>query len=242
MGIGAATRLAMRRAIAKLRPPPDHLIIDAVRLPAVNLPQVSFARADSKSLSVAAAAIAAKVERDALMARMAESLPEYGFESHKGYGTRRHLDAIRRVGPSAEHRMTFRPMSELGRSPARPSSAESGARAERYAADALAERGLAIVGRNFRTRYGEVDIVAADGETLAFVEVRARRARTGFGAPAETITAAKAACLIAAAQEYVQSAGGGRTSWRIDFAAVELDRWGRPASVEFIESAVEDGG
>ena len=241
-GVGAAVRLAMRRAAAKLSPAPDHLIIDAVRLPSVNLPQVSFPRADSKSLSVAAAAICAKVERDRLMARMAESLPEYGFESHKGYGTRRHLEAIRRVGPSAEHRMTFKPMSESGRTPPRPSSAESGAWAERYAADALAERGLTIVGRNFRTRYGEVDIVAADGEALAFVEVRARRARTAFGAPAETITAAKSARLIAAAQEYVQSAGGGRTNWRIDLAAVELDRWGRPAAVEFIESAVEDGG
>ena len=242
LGIGAAVRLAMRRAAAKLRLPPDHLIIDAVRLPSVNLPQVSFARADSKSLSVAAASIVAKVERDRLMARLAESHPEYGFESHKGYGTRRHMEAIRRFGPSAEHRMTFRPMSESGRSPGRLSSAESGALAEGYAAEALAERGLTVVGRNFRTRYGELDIVAADGDALAFVEVRARRARTGFGSPAETVTAAKAARLIAAAQEYVQSAGGERREWRIDLAAVELDRWGRPAAAEFIESAVEDAG
>ena len=242
VGIGAATRLAMRRAVAKLRPRPDHLIIDAVRLPAVGLPQVAMPRADSKSLSVAAASIVAKVERDGLMARMAESIPDYGFESHKGYGTRRHVEAIRRFGPSLEHRMTFKPMSESGRSPERLTSAESGTLAERYAAEALAERGLVVVARNFRTRYGEVDIVAADGDALAFVEVRARRARTGFGAPAETVTAAKAARLIAAAQEYVQSAGGERTSWRIDLAAVELDRWGRPAAAEFIESAVEDDG
>lgn len=242
IGIGAAVRLAMSRAVAKLHPRPDHLIIDAVRLPSAGLPQVALPRADSKSLSVAAASIVAKVERDRLMARMAESLPDYGFESHKGYGTRRHLEAIRRSGPSAEHRMTFKPMSESGRSPARLSSAESGAWAERFAAEALAERGMRVIGRNFRTRYGEVDIVAADGDSLAFVEVRARRARTGFGAPAETITAAKSARLIAAAQEYVQNAGGERTNWRIDLAAVELDRWGRPAAVEFIESAVEDWG
>ena len=241
-GIGAAVRMAMRRAMAKLRPTPDHLIIDAVRLPAVNLPQVSFPRADSKSLSVAAASIVAKVERDALMARLADSFPRYGFESHKGYGTRRHVEAIRRAGPSVEHRMSFRPMSEMGRSPPRPSSSESGARAERFAAEALAERGMKVIGRNFRTRYGEVDIVAADGDTLAFVEVRARRARTGFGAPAETITAAKAARLIAAGAEYVQRAGAEWADWRIDFAAVELDGWGRPAAVEFIQSAVEDAG
>ena len=84
IGIAPATRRAMRRALAELHPPADALLIDAVTLPSVELPQKSIIRGDSKSLSIAAASIVAKVERDRLMEKTAEDYADYGFERHKG--------------------------------------------------------------------------------------------------------------------------------------------------------------
>ncbi len=110
LGIVPATRLAMRRAVAGLSLSPDALIIDALRLPDVRLPQRAFNFADSISLSVAAASILAKVTRDRLMVELAAAFPGYGFERHKGYGTQAHQAALRAQGACAAHRKTFRPI------------------------------------------------------------------------------------------------------------------------------------
>lgn len=83
-----------------------------------------------------------------------------------------------------------------------PRTIDEGARAESLAADFLAARGLSIVARNFRTRMGEIDLIARDGEMLVFVEVRKRRS-AAYGGAAASITAAKRARLIAAAQAYL---------------------------------------
>lgn len=110
LGIVPATRLAMTRAIEALSPLPDALIIDAVRLPTVNLPQAVFCFADSISLSVAAASIIAKVTRDRLMIELDTHYPRYGFARHKGYGTRIHQVALQSIGPCEIHRQTFKPI------------------------------------------------------------------------------------------------------------------------------------
>ena len=238
IGIAGSVRRAMRRALAKLNPPASYLLIDAVPLPSSSLPQKSIIRGDSKSLSIAAASIVAKVERDRYMVSLAKRYQSYGFETHKGYGTRRHLEAIAELGPCHAHRMSFAPVKRKAHRIQLQSPGTIGRWAESFAAAALEERGMSIVGRNFRTRFGEVDLIASDGETLCFVEVRARRS-SAFGAPSETVTASKARRIIAASQEYLQQDGARWQDWRIDVAAVELDEWGRPASVEFIESAVE---
>lgn len=113
IGIVPATRLAMTRAIEALSPQPDALIIDAVRLPKVNLPQSVFFFADSISLSVAAASIIAKVTRDRLMVELGAQYPRYDFARHKGYGTRIHQVALQSIGPCEIHRKTFKPISAL---------------------------------------------------------------------------------------------------------------------------------
>ncbi len=113
IGIVPATRLAMTRAIEALSPPPHALIIDAVRLPAIDLPQAVFNFADSISLSVAAASILAKVTRDRLMIDLDTRYPHYGFARHKGYGTRIHQLALQSVGPCVIHRQSFKPIREL---------------------------------------------------------------------------------------------------------------------------------
>ena len=238
IGIAGSVRRAMRRALRKLRPQASYLLIDAIPLPSPGLPQKSIIRGDSKSLSIAAASIVAKVERDRYMVSLAKRYPSYGFESHKGYGTRRHMDAIAELGPSHAHRMSFAPVKREAHRIRPQSPGTTGRWAESFTAAALEDRGMRILGRNFRTRFGEVDLIAADGQTLSFVEVKARSS-SAFGAPSETVSAAKARRIIAASQEFLQRNGAEGSDWRIDVAAVELDEWSRPASVEFIESAVE---
>jgi ribonuclease HII len=103
-----ATKLAMRLAIAKLDPAADFLLIDALVLKGVVLPQKSIIKGDSISASIAAASILAKTFRDDLMHSYVADYPEYGFEEHVGYATKRHLDALRVHGPSPIHRKTFR--------------------------------------------------------------------------------------------------------------------------------------
>ena len=111
LGILNATRLAMKRAIAALPLRPDYLLIDYVRLHDVTIPQIGIAHGDMVSLSIAAASVMAKVTRDREMEALAEQYPEYGFEKHKGYGTKQHQEALARFGPCPIHRMTFKPLS-----------------------------------------------------------------------------------------------------------------------------------
>ncbi len=114
IGIVPATRLAMLRAIAELDPQPEHLLIDALELHSVPIPQTSIIRADSRSQSVAAASIIAKVTRDRLMANIFEAeFPGYGFAAHKGYGTTMHMAALRELGASPIHRRSFKPVRDV---------------------------------------------------------------------------------------------------------------------------------
>ena len=115
IGIVAATRLAMKRAIESLALRPGFLILDAISLPDVDIPQKSIVRGDALCLSVAAASIVAKVTRDRLMADQDAVHPGYGFGRHKGYGTRHHLDRLNALGPCDIHRYTFRPVSAVAR-------------------------------------------------------------------------------------------------------------------------------
>lgn len=107
-----ATRLAMTIAILSLPVLPDALLIDAVVLDTTSLHQESLVRGDSRSLSIAAASIVAKVTRDHLMDTAALVYPSYGFGRHKGYGTTVHRAALHTSGPCALHRKTYRPVAE----------------------------------------------------------------------------------------------------------------------------------
>lgn len=102
-----ATYEAMRQAIGKLDPRPDILLNDAVTIPEVSIKQVPIIKGDAKSISIGAASIIAKVTRDRMMKEYAEEFPEYGFEDNKGYGSRKHIEAIQKYGPCALHRRSF---------------------------------------------------------------------------------------------------------------------------------------
>ena len=112
-----------------------------------------------------------------------------------------------------------------------------GAFGERLAAAHLEAKGYRIRDRNYRCREGEIDIVAQDGETLVFVEVRTRRG-DALGSPAESVTATKEARLVAAATAYVQALSQPPADQRIDVVAVQLSPDGRLLAVEHIEGAV----
>lgn len=108
-----ATRLAMRKAVEQLVPEPDYLLIDGITTISSNLPQKTVKKGDSLSLSIAAASIIAKVTRDRIMVEMDEQYPGYGFSGHKGYGSQSHLLAIKTLGPSPIHRLTFGGVKEF---------------------------------------------------------------------------------------------------------------------------------
>lgn len=95
-------------AIENLNPPADFLLVDAVQLKEINLPQKAIICGDSISASIAAASIIAKVYRDNLMRALDETYPAYGFAKHAGYGTKTHFEALRKYGACAIHRKTFR--------------------------------------------------------------------------------------------------------------------------------------
>lgn len=102
-----ATYEAMREAISKLSVQPDLLLNDAVKIPGVDIPQVSIIKGDAKSASIGAASIIAKVTRDRMMVEYDSIFPEYGFASNKGYGTAIHIAALKELGPTPIHRRSF---------------------------------------------------------------------------------------------------------------------------------------
>ena len=117
-GIVPATRLAMKRALDDLGLLPDHLLIDALTLPDVNVPQTPITKGDTISISIAAASIVAKVTRDRQMAESYEPRhPGYGFARNKGYGTAEHMAALRTLGPCPIHRQSFAPVRAALRMP-----------------------------------------------------------------------------------------------------------------------------
>jgi len=112
LNILEATRLAMQRAVALLTPPPDFLLLDALTLPTIALPQKSVIKGDGLSRSIAAASILAKVTRDRLMDEYHRTFPSYNFSVHKGYGTPEHLRFLRTYGPCPIHRRSFAPVRD----------------------------------------------------------------------------------------------------------------------------------
>ena len=106
-----ATKRAMKEAINNLNVTPEHLLIDAVKLD-LDIPQTSIIKGDAKSESIAAASIVAKVVRDRMMYELDSKYPMYDFKNNKGYGTKKHISALREYGIIDEHRKTFAPCNE----------------------------------------------------------------------------------------------------------------------------------
>ncbi len=107
-----ATHRAMNDALAQLQPAPQHALVDGTRVKTLRFPQTPMVKGDSRSYSIAAASVLAKVTRDRLMVEYHERWPAYGFADHKGYGTAQHLAAIAAHGPCPIHRRSFAPLKQ----------------------------------------------------------------------------------------------------------------------------------
>ena len=105
-----ATHRAMNDALAKLRPAPEHALVDGRPVTTMRVPQTAIVKGDARSYSIAAASVLAKVTRDRLMLEFDRQWPKYGFAEHKGYGTAQHLAAITAHGPCPIHRRSFAPL------------------------------------------------------------------------------------------------------------------------------------
>ncbi|WP_102028199.1 ribonuclease HII [Salirhabdus sp. Marseille-P4669] len=107
INIFQATKLAMKKAVASLSETPNALLIDAVKLPELPIRQEAIIKGDQKSISIAAASVLAKVTRDRIMKELDQQYPAYQFASNMGYGTKEHLEALQKYGPTPFHRMSF---------------------------------------------------------------------------------------------------------------------------------------
>jgi len=112
-GIAKASRLAMKKAVDKITPPPDFLLVDFFNIPEIKLPQKGITHGDCLSFSIACASIIAKVTRDHMMVELDKIYPEYKFAVHKGYRTPEHLACLQRFGPSPIHRCSFQPVRDV---------------------------------------------------------------------------------------------------------------------------------
>lgn len=113
LNILRATHLAMARALQKLEPAPDFVLVDGLPVPGLPHPSEAIVGGDGLSLSIAAASVIAKVTRDRIMVELDREFPAYGFADHKGYGTKEHLEALRKHGPCTCHRRSFAPVSQM---------------------------------------------------------------------------------------------------------------------------------
>ncbi len=113
VNIYEATKLAMMDAIEGLSIEPEHVLIDAMRLEKLDIPSTSIIKGDAKSESIAAASVIAKVTRDRMMVEMGKLYPEYGFERHKGYPTKSHVEAVIKYGVIDGYRKTFEPIKSI---------------------------------------------------------------------------------------------------------------------------------
>jgi len=113
VNIYEATKEAMYDAIEGLDPAPEHVLIDAMKLEDLKIPSTSIIKGDAKSQSIAAASVIAKVTRDRMMEDEAKRYPEYGFDRHKGYPTKAHIEAVKKYGVLEEYRKTFEPIKSI---------------------------------------------------------------------------------------------------------------------------------
>lgn len=193
-----ASLLAMRRAVDGLAERPDLLLIDGNISRGFDLPTRAIIQGDQTCACIAAASVIAKVSRDRHMLELSEKYPGYGFEKHKGYGTAQHIEALRRLGPCECHRLSFlkKPLAN------KTDSLDTGLRGEEAAARLLEARGYKILASRFRTRHGELDLVAEKDGAVAFVEVKSLSVGA-FRRPHEAVDERKRAKLRLCASEWL---------------------------------------
>lgn len=213
-----ATYKAMTESIENLDVRPDMILVDAVDYKLTNIPQKGIIKGDSKSISIAAASIIAKVYRDDLMKEYSKKYPEYGFESNKGYGSATHVTAIQNHGLTPIHRKSF-----VGKilDDGYMNNTVKGAIGENIAVKEIIKRGYEVLDRNYRYGNGEIDIVGKKDGYICFIEVK-YRTNTKYGEPCEAVTTTKQTRIIEASQGYIMENINdiGSMGYRYDMAEI----------------------
>ena len=239
-----ASMAAMRQALAGLQQAPDHVLVDGNRAPGSGLPETALVGGDGRSLAIAAASVVAKVHRDAFMVGCHTRFAGYDFASNKGYASPIHRAALQRLGPCELHRRSFQPLAasqqlvlELDGTPS------VGDRGERAAERHLREQGLQILTRNYRGAGGEIDLIAHQGSTFVFVEVKSSSVREAKGTthPEERVSQDKRRHLRRAAEHFIErEVKLTAPDFRFDVIAVDLSE-SRPR-IHHIEDAFDVSG
>lgn len=229
-----ATLKAMKMSIDGLKQKPDYLLVDAVTIPRIDIRQKAIIKGDEKSISIGAASIVAKVTRDRIMEEYATLYPAYDFANNKGYGSAAHIGAIKEVGICEIHRKSFVKNFISGTvSQGKEQNKEQGNYGENLAAKMLKKSGYEIIGRNFTTKVGEIDIIAKKDGYIVFIEVKFR-SDIGRGRPAEAVDYYKQKKIIKVAKEYIQKEKLDGNDFRFDVVEV-LN--GNPPMGRIIENA-----
>lgn len=194
VNILGATKLAMLESIEKMSVTPDIILIDAVSLD-TNIKQKAFIKGDEKIYSIGAASIVAKVYRDRLMDEYDKMYPGYNLKSNKGYGTSEHIDGLREFGPCEIHRKTF--IQNIVKS-----KSEIGSEYEEVVCNYLAKKGYEIIKRNYKCRYGEIDIITKRNNVIIFVEVKGRK--NNNIPPRDAVNESKQRKIILSAKKYLK--------------------------------------
>jgi ribonuclease HII len=191
-----ATKEAMMQAVKKLSITPDALLIDALLLPCP-IKQAGPSKADENYYSVAAASIIAKVTRDHMMKQYALKYPMYEFDANKGYGTSSHIAAIHKYGPCTIHRQSF--IKKIFTVNDKKAIGNSG---EVLACEYILNKGYCILEKNYRSPYGEIDVIYKDHEYLVFCEVKTRK-NTDYGTGSMAVSYSKISKITQTALCYI---------------------------------------
>lgn len=207
INIRNATIQAMSDAVRGLGVKPDIVLTDAMALPGFKIPIQPLVQGDAKVNCIAAASILAKVSRDRLMVEYSRHYPQYGFEAHKGYGTRQHYNALDKFGSSPIHRLSFLKPEHKGQlSTAIRNIGES---CERQVAIHLSGQGYAIIASRYSVpNVGEIDLICRKDDKIYFVEVKARSSSSAeYGGVAAAITKQKRSRIFRTAEIFLSDNG-----------------------------------
>ncbi|MFH1904683.1 MAG: ribonuclease HII [bacterium] len=234
INILAATHRAMNRAVDNLNVSPEYILVDGLRVPSLKKPQIAIVKGDSKSASIAAASIIAKVTRDRIMIDYAKQYPQYGFEKHKGYATQFHLEAIAKFGISSIHRRSFSPVLEKeNKQKGKISLGEYG---EDFTCRFLKTKRYKIIEKNYRSLWGEIDIIAKDKDTLVFIEVKTRSSDR-FGPPESSVTRTKQNRIRRIAEAYIKTSKYQNLCFRFDVVSILFDSKKNMVDFKLIQNA-----
>jgi Ribonuclease HII len=235
-----ATHLAMQRAVAELaqQVTPKTVIIDGNSLPVLPFPAYTLVKGDGKSACIAAASVLAKVSRDREMIKLAELYPQYGFENHKGYGSKAHVAALKEHGPCEIHRPSFLTKILPEQFPPKKTAKRAfGDMGEDVACKLLQSLGYEITHRNFNCSAGEIDIAATKDGVLHIVEVKTRMKDKDFPAQG-AVNAVKSRRISRAVDEFLTK-NDSAMPISLDIISVEIDRFSGEQEVKHITNAYE---